>query len=476
MNTSLRAKISSMLFFEADKNERLKFIFLTLMYFFVIASYTLIKEFKNSIFMSIVGIEYLPTAKIIAMVVLVPAILFYSYLVDRLRRYQLLAFYSIFYSIAILMFACFLSHPTIGIENTQASPDRIFGWFFYFCVEGFSPFVVSVFWAFANSITSPDSAKKNYSIMVSGSKLGGVFSAALAYVLLQSDMIFGFAMSGLMKHQALFILSAIFLFVVPVITILLMKRVPGRDLHGYEAAYQFEKSKEKELAQSKPSMFQKFVIFFKSLFGGLVMFVRQPYVLGMFSIIFFYEVLNVVIDFLRLKIIREAAPDLCGLNCILFQHIFYINLVVFIISLFGTTPLLRKFGERNCLILIPILNAVFIMLLLANVNLISSGTVNLVAFVYIGIRAVNYAISYPVRESLYIPTVKEIKFKSKSWIDAFGTKFAKSTGSTFNLFARAIPHAYMICFGGILFFWLIAAYLLGNRYDKAIKNNEVIGE
>ncbi|HLE76619.1 MAG TPA: Npt1/Npt2 family nucleotide transporter, partial [Candidatus Babeliales bacterium] len=60
------------------KQERLKFIFLGIIFFFVIGGYTIAKELKDSIFASIIGKEYIPLAKIIAMFVLVPAIFVYS--------------------------------------------------------------------------------------------------------------------------------------------------------------------------------------------------------------------------------------------------------------------------------------------------------------------------------------------------------------------------------------------------------------
>ena len=82
--------------------------------------------------------------------------------------------------------------------------------------------------------------------------------------------------------------------------------------------------------------------------------------------------------------------------------------------------------------------------------------------------------------SLYIPTVKEIKFKSKSWIDAFGTKFAKTGGSSFNVFAEYLGSnlvflAYSFFFAGIIGIWFVAALLLGKRFEKALASNEVIG-
>ena len=462
------------IFRQQEKSEKTKFLYLTLMYFFLIGSYTIVKEFKNSMFISIVGIDSLPAAKILAMIALVPSILFYSYLVDRLKRYQLLVFYSLFYSVFILMFGYFLSNPEIGIVNPEASPYRLYGWFFYFLIEGFSPFIVGVFWSFTNSICDPESAKKNYSLMVSGSKLGGMFTSGFAWYYLSQTQCFGYSLTELSKHQALFVMAAILLFLVPICAILLIKRVPARDLHGYEAAYKVDQLREHK-AKAK-GYWNKFVDFFHSLFDGLWMLIKQPYVLGIFGMIFFFEGLNVVLDLLRLTIAKDASGNISELNCILFEQMFYIHLIGFVIALFGTGLLLRKFGERRCLLLIPITTGLLVLLLLVNIHFGDYQIVNVVTFVYIGIRAINYAITYPVRESLYIPTVKEIKFKSKSWIDAFGTKFSKSTGSVFNIFARNLPYAYTIFFSLIIFLWTVTAYLLGKRFEKAIKNNEVIGE
>ena len=68
----------------SDRHERLKFFLLCVTFLLVIGSYTLIKELRDSIFVAIVGREYIPIARIIETFVLIPAIFFYAYLVDRL--------------------------------------------------------------------------------------------------------------------------------------------------------------------------------------------------------------------------------------------------------------------------------------------------------------------------------------------------------------------------------------------------------
>ncbi len=57
--------------------ERRKLLWMTISFMLVIASYTLVKELKDSMFVSIVGKEYLPWAKQLAMIIFVPLIFFY---------------------------------------------------------------------------------------------------------------------------------------------------------------------------------------------------------------------------------------------------------------------------------------------------------------------------------------------------------------------------------------------------------------
>lgn len=443
--------------------ERLKLLLLTISYFCIIAGYTIAKELKDSVFTTVVGKEYIPWARIIAMVALIPAILFYSFLVDKLRRYQLLCFYTIFFGVVSLVFAWLLGDPVIGISNTDSSPYRFFGWLFYFFIEGYTPFVVSVFWAFSNSITDQEAAKKNYGLMVSGSKLGGMFSAAASLVFLNwygPKSVANF--SDTVTHQLLLVASAVIIFIVPLLIIILMRKVPGQYLHGYEAVYKLEKAREKA-GEAKTG-----------IFSGLAMMFKYPYVLGMFSMVFFYEVINTVLSYQRVLIAKANAITVTEMTIFLYKIVFLVHLIGFFISLFGTRALLEKLGEKRCLILIPLFNACLLIYLLISYTQYAFITVSVL------IKSVNYALGYPLRENLYIPTLKEVKFKSKSWIDTFGSKFAKGSGSLFNWIAGRLVVSlffpiHLAFFAVITGIWGIAAWLLGNRFERAVSNNEVIG-
>jgi ATP/ADP translocase len=74
-----------------------------------------------------------------------------------------------------------------------------------------------------------------------------------------------------------------------------------------------------------------------------------------------------------------------------------------------------------------------------------------------------------------------MKFKSKSWVDAFGVKIAKGVGATYSSFVIRLPGALMygvnvVFFGVIFSLWIITAHLLGRRYERSVERNEVIGE
>jgi AAA family ATP:ADP antiporter len=461
----LRSNIRSIAsrLFEVEPHERLKLFLLTTVFFLVISAYTIAQSLRDVFFVYMVGKEYQPLVKMLVMIVLLPAIFLYSKMVDKLRRHQLLCFFSVFFGTLGLVFAYLLGNPVIGLPNTHIGPHRIFGWIFYFFVEGYSPFLVSVFWAFANSIFSSEEAKRNYGLMVAGSKMGGLVSASLAYLIFSRAIPTEYShITDIRLHQYVFAFSSLILLIVPTIILLLMKKVPHRYLHGYEAAYQVEKEKKRTHKESVGA------------FAGLRMLLEQPYVMGIFGMVYFYEVVSTILSYVRLGIAEKYAHTMSDFSSSLFLWMIPAHGVGFLISFFGVRELMQRLGIRICLMIVPLFCGTVLVYLLLD------GSPYLFGMAYGLLKAVNLAFSWPVRESLYIPTTKEIKFKSKSWIDAFGSKFAKASGSAFNSISSYLSvgmimpfHAFF--FAGIIGTWFVSAYLLGRRYERAVENNEVIG-
>lgn len=450
-----------------DRYEKLKILLLSLCFFIVIGGYTLVKELKDSIFLNVVGLEYLPWVKLFSMVVLIPSVFFYSKLVDVLRRYQLLYFYAAVYGIGGLLCAYYIGHPTIGLANTDTSPYRLFGWLFYFFIEGYSPFVVSVLWAFVNSITKPESVKKNYILLTASSKMGGALMAGFAWWLLTFNAAGRGLLSDVASHQLLLIFASAVLLLVPLVIFFMIRTVPGYCLHGYEAAYQVEKQRAKE-EKKKPEGF------LRGMFSGLWLLLRYPYVLGIFGMIFFWEIVNVIFNYLRLGVGQAATQSVAGFGVFLYQQACFTHIVGLVVVLLGTRTIITWLGERKSLIAIPVMTGCAI------AGYLVFQTMFAATLTYVIIRAINYAFAYPLRESLYIPTTKAMKFKSKSWIDGFGSKLSKGVGSYYNIFIQGVARSALfsvnlVFFGAVIVLWGGMAHFLGRRFEKAVENNEVIG-
>lgn len=454
---------------DMKRYEKLKFFLLTVAFCLVIGAYTIVKELKDTVFVGIVGNEYLPKAKFLVIFFLIPAALLYATLVDNIRRYQLLSFYCFLYGAILLFFTYLLGSPEHGLANVQTSPWRLFGWAFYFVLEGFSPFVVGVFWAFANSVSDPREAKASYATMVAGSKIGGMIAALFAWYLMTNLGHVGyFNFSDTVAHQLLLGGSAILLLCVPVVIYYLMSVVPGRYLHGYEVVYKEEKKNSKSGASHT------------GMFSGLQIMLESPYILGIFSLVFFYELLNVVLNYQRICLLKAAAStsgafSIAEFTGSMFLQTFWMHFYGLLLSFFGVRILLKKYGEKYCLLMIPAL----VGLLLIYFMIVQ--TPEAMLHVFVGLRSINYSFSKQLCESLYIPTMKDIKFKAKSWIDSFGTKISKSSGSIFvDIVKTAMPgtaafyYVYGAFFSILIGAWFVTAYLLGRRYEKAVESNEII--
>lgn len=445
--------------FGSDAHERLKLLFLSILFFLIIGGYTVIRTLKDSLFAKIVGAEYMPLAKIWSIIILIPAIFLFSKLVDMMRRYQLLYVYSFLYGLGCLVIAYFIGHPLVGLLNTETSKYRLFGWVVYFFLEGLNPFLVSLGWSFSHSITKPEEAKVNYPMMVAASKMGGMVTAGFSCWFLTRMVVSGEEVLSfdIHNHQVMLIFSALFLLLAPIVLYVFIHKIPNKFMHGYEAAYKEERKLE---AEKKRSVHH----WFSEMFSGIVLLIKYPYTLGIFGIMFFWEIVNVFLNLTRIGIAQKAATTLSEQTYILLYQDFWVHAIGIIITILGTRTFLNLLGERVSLLVVPFIIGGLLVCYFSVQSTIA------LSFVFVLTRSINYAFSYPLRESLYIPTSKDIKFKSKAWIEAFGVKIAKAVGSS-----MAFAAGFGV-FSVIIGMWVVTAHFLGRRFEKAVKNNEVIGQ
>ena len=81
------------------KEERKKFFLLSVIFGITIGVYWLLRPIKDSIFLNMIGANYIPLAKMLSVIVVIPIVMIYSKLVDRFPRHVVLYILSIFYAV-----------------------------------------------------------------------------------------------------------------------------------------------------------------------------------------------------------------------------------------------------------------------------------------------------------------------------------------------------------------------------------------
>ena len=440
MITEFFKKIALTLWGDLSKDEYKKFGILSFTLFFILASYWLMRPLKDSLFGSIVGIEYQPRAKFLTFLFLIPMVLIYSKLVDTFEKHRLFYIMCFSYFIFFLGIAFLLKHPTIGLQNTVTSPSRILGWTIYVGIESFGSLMVALFWSFVASTTKTESAKKGYALILAGAQIGSITGPTLARYAPEIG-----------TGNLMFFVTIGIIFI-PFIIKYFMNVVP----------MELQDEKPTKSAVKKPT----------GPLEGLKLILTRPYIAGVFVVATIFEIVGTILDY-QMKVLAFKTyvhPDARTAFLGLFGQL--TNGLTLFLAIFGVSILIRKFGITVCLLIFPI-SMVFIMSGFYLKPILIVALVGMVLF-----KSLSYALNNASKEILYIPTSKDIKFKAKSWIDAFGSRSSKASGAIVTNFFRATPKDLML-YGtlislGVIGVWIVVAMFVGKTFNKLNKEKRVI--
>ncbi len=423
-----------------------KFSLLALGFFFLIGSWWPLKTLKDSIFINMIGPLHLPEAKLASLLLFFPLVLLYSKLVDHFSKEKLIYVFISAYGAMGLVLVYFLMHPQIGLQNPEVNPKRWLGWIFYLFCESFISLMLALYWSFINDITTTESAKKGYGLIIFGTQLGGLIFTILGNYLSYD------ASQYAVSAPRIALISVIMFFGVAIVVFILQHVVGRENLGGYEDEIKSTKAIPDQVG----------------FLDGLKLLLTHPYVMGIFALIFFQELISTMMGF-QLSLLVKATYQEPGLvNKFLFDFALCVQAIACLFGLIGTSFFQRKLGIRSSLIAYPALLGLFIFCYLINPTLQTIFYVMLIA------KALGYALNQPAKEVLYIPTSRSIKYKSKAWIDMFGLRFAKASGSAVN---RAVGPIVLLTGSfalGLIFVWIFCACLIGTKFRKAVANKELI--
>ncbi len=429
------SRIARALWGDLSGEEFKRFGMLSLTFLFIIGTYWLMRPLKDALFMKIVGKLYIPYAKMASLFFIIPLILLYSKLVDMFAKHKLFYVICAFYASLFLVVAYFLAHPTIGLANTTPDKSRLLGWAIYLAIESFGSLVVALFWSFVASTTETASAKRGYGLIIAGAQIGSISGPTIATYATYIGM------------PQLSVIVSVGIFIVPLLVMLFVSQFP---------AAKAEAPSEKKAT---------------GLFEGLRLLVRQPYLLGILGVATLYEIIGTVMDYQMKFIADEAYPSAEKVTEFLGLFGQSANFLALIFALVGTSFFIRRFGLTFCLVAFPVAIGCVITYVFFSPSLWA------LFGAMVAIKGLSYALNNPCKEIMYIPTSKDVKFKSKGWIDAFGGRSAKATGSGINAFFTQMVD--LMFYGsiislGIVGVWILIALYVGKTNEKLTQSGTII--
>ena len=213
---------------------------------------------------------------------------------------------------------------------------------------------------------------------------------------------------------------------------------------------------------------------------GLQLLLKHKYMLGIFGVICIYEIIITVFDF---HFTTLAATHYSGREFDKYYGLYgtCVNVVALVCLLLGINNITRILGVSFALLLMPCIFAG---------ALLGFATYDSLPFLFalmVGSKAINYALNGPTLKQLYIPTTPDVRYKTQAWVEAFGSRSSKATGSGFNMLygplqrqlgelAGRARHVVLSSYVGfsLVFVWLFIAWYVGKTYRKAIDNKQVV--
>jgi len=433
-----------------------KFGILSIVYFLIIGAYSLLRTLKAPLFALFVGYEWQPFAKLASLVVVACAVLVFSKLVDLFQKHTLFYIVCAFYGLGFLILAYIIAHPwllpaaDLTVAGYRVVPGRLLGWISYLFLESYGSIAAALFWGFVASTTTPDSAKRGYGMILAFTQCGAMLAPWIVIEFV--------AKTGL---PILYACGGVMVCCVPFLIMLYRRVIPL----------------ESEIGATEEGTRV-------GVFEGMRLLFSHSYLLGVFVVGTMYEVISTIteyeMEFCASRIYPANLDEGVAFAWFAGWNNFMLGALSFLFALFGTSFFLRRIGLLGCLVLFPVM-IIIVSIAAWAMFAAGSGMYVLMWSFFVAVvlfKSFNYTLNNPSKEMLYIPTSRNIKFKTKGWIDAVGARSLKGagaliTGTYGSSIASLIPVATVVSLvigGG----WIVGAVLVGMAFERLQAEGKII--
>lgn len=423
------------------RREELSLSLLMFSYFFlVITSFWVLKPLKKTLFIGFYkqnGFDFFSwhltasqaelLAKVLNMMVAFLAVTIFTWLARRFRRQQLTFIFSGFFMVCYVAYSASVSNP-----------GDLTVWTFYLFGDLFSTLMVATFFAFLNDSVTPDKAKRLYGLVGAGGVIGGAFGSLIVRVWIKQ-------VSMATWLWITFGIAAVIIVIAMSAGRLVAKNPPQTE----------NKSDRQKTAKTSGS---------PAIEGARLVF-HSRYLLAIVGIVGLYEIVSTVMDFQFTATVEHfVSKENIGQH---FSTIYTItNFVAMFVQLFLTSLVMSRFGVKTALLVLP--TAV----ILGSVGFLALPILWVGSFLNTADNAFNYSINQSAKETLYVPTTRDEKYKAKAFIDMFVMRFAKALAVGVSLaitmtFSQFSSIRWLSIFTlAIVIMWILAVRYAGRKFDE----------
>ena len=318
----------------------------------------------------------------------------------------------------------------------QATPDsRWLAAAFYWWFSVVNLFMVSVFWSLMVDLFTPNQASRLLPAIAGGGSLGAIAGPLVAAVFVK-----GLGVSGVL------LLAAAGL----VVVIVLVSRVIREKRRLQDANEETQSS----------SMDRKL---HGSFLDGFRVLLTSSYQINQALFILLMTWIATIGYFLQTDLIAKAFADVASRTQALADIDLAVNICSAIVSIFGLSRLITRFGVTGSLILNPILMAISFVLMVFSPTLLMLQAMQALR------RVTQYAIARPSREICFTVVEQENRYKTKNIIDVVVYRLGDLSSAWMQAGLRALGMGLNGTLGvGVLAsgIWAISAWTLGRQYEQ----------
>jgi len=363
--------------------------FLFANFFLIITALYQLKPASRLLFIEALGAERLPYVWIITALTMVVFITFYHRLVARHSRFKVVLGTCLVISslLVIFRFLIYLPGPIVPVS-------------FYVFVDILSVVLVEQFWSLTNSIYTTREGKSWYGFVGTGGLVGGIAGGGLSALLIQYTHL---------QTPDLLLTAAVTIGIIFALTWVM----------GHIGLYCEVENVVPVEAAGK---------------GGWRVLGQNRYLLLIAAVMLLAQLVSPLIDYQFLNTVEASYPEREARTAFLSLFFSVMGFISVGINL-GITPLVhRYFGTIVGLLIQPLMISLFSWAFLFQSTLFFGCAAK------ISDRGLSYSINRASKELLYIPIDPVIIYQAKAWIDMFGYRIFKVSGSfLILLFTQWLP-------------------------------------